>query len=811
MIKKLFSVVLCVSLIPTYAAFADFTVDTPEQMNEKVYCNATLNDNFADDSVLVVMNKHSSTVNKVHEISEFQSNELSETDILSVNDLTQISDDTDIKNIDEDNYKQILHIKLKEKGKKHVLETIKKLEKVDSIEYVGPNYYSTIEDTVPSQSKVADNSVISEAASANTTGSNDDVIIFNPITPNDPKLGDQYGLYNILALDAWDITTGSSSVKVGVIDSGISAHTDLNANLTTGWDFYHNNSITTDDAVGHGTHVAGIIGAVGNNNRGISGVCWNVSLVPLQVIDRTGNIEESCIISAINYATNHDVPIINCSIAGYGYSYGEKIAIQNYPGLFVCGAGNDSSNNDTKPSYPNSYTLDNIVSVAATNRYDALWEDSNYGATSVDITAPGDFILSTKNQNSYDYKKSGTSFASPMVAGVAALIKSVRPEFTAKQIKTCILNGADPLEHLKGYCATGGRLNAFKAVSLAAESTVITGDFNGDGKDEIQKLVPVMKSSENPSNKLLFYGTFNENDFAIKGRYTQYNGQKIAGRVVAGDFNGDGRDDIAAMYDYGNNNPKIHVFKSTGTEFMNWETWFTDTNYFNPDSVSERFTAGDFNGDGKDDIAAMYDYADGTTKILVFISTGSSFEYWDSWYTENRAGYYKASSVTGRFKAGDFNNDGKDDIATMYAYNDDTTQIHVFKSTGTSFNNWETWYLESNAGYYKTTSVSDRFTVGDFNGNGVDDIATMYNYGNGKMQLHVFASTGTAFNNWTSWRSYDTAGSYYPDHTSGFVAGDINGDAKADIISKYNYSAGPTHLLLFKSTGSGFNGWKRLY
>ncbi len=777
MLSTLMLVVCCKITVQTNAT--ELSEDSiQKEATKKVYSSATIEDDFEPDSVIVVINKESGAINKVHSKEKFKGVEIEE-----IRDLTQITGDIKSKNIDEENYQQILQITLKEKTKKEVLKAIKAFEKLDEVEYVGPNYNESIkmdEDTI------------------------------DGTIPNDSLFEDQYALTTISAPEVWDITKGTRTVKVGVIDTGISAHPDLNANLTTGWDFYNDNEITTDDTQSHGTHVAGIIGAVGNNNIGISGVCWNVTLVPLQANrTATDNLPNWATISAITYAINNQIPILNMSASGSSYDYELKIAIQNYPGLFVCTSGNDYNDNDVNPYYPANYNLDNVISVANTMEFDFLSSDSNYGAETVDLGAPGSDIYSTIPNNKYK-KKSGTSMAAPAVAGVAALIKSVRPDFTAEKIKNCILEGVDKVYDLEGMCVTEGRLNAYKAVSLALNYSIVTGDFKGNGKDEILRLTPIAATSEDAYNKIALHVTSSDGTTTLWRKYSLYNGSKIQGRIVAGDFNGDGKDDVATMYDYDNYCPKIHIFKSNGESFDDWETWFAETGIFNPNSVTERFTAGDFNGDGKDDIAAMYDYADGSTKILVFISTGTSFNYWSSWYTESRPGYYVAEYVTGRFSAGDFNNDGKDDIATMYDYPSGATRIHVFKSNGTSFGNFETWYAQNNPGYYKTEKVLNRFAAGDYNGDGKDDIATMYDYDSGTMKIHAFTSTGTAFNNCQTWNTQSTAGTYFPLRTSGFVAGDINGDGKDDIISKYNYVKGTTHLLYFRSTGSNFANWLKI-
>ncbi len=251
------------------------------------------------------------------------------------------------------------------------------------------------------------------------------------LTPNDTSYNLLWGLNNtsdadIDAPEAWDITTGSSSVVIAVIDTGVAYnHNDLNdlttnniwsntgenctapigdndnngyANDCRGWNFLDNNNDPTDYN-SHGTHVSGTIAAIGNNNsNGITGVMWNAQIMPLRFLGVSGSGDTANAISAINYAANNGARIINASWGGGSYSQALYDAI-NYARsnnvLFVAAAGNDGADNDTAPSYPASYNLDNIISVAATTQTDGLASFSNYGATSVDVGAPGVNIYSS--------------------------------------------------------------------------------------------------------------------------------------------------------------------------------------------------------------------------------------------------------------------------------------------------------------------------------------------------------------------------------------------------------------------------------
>jgi len=234
------------------------------------------------------------------------------------------------------------------------------------------------------------------------------------VTPNDTSFGSQWGLHNtgqtvngtagtadadIDAPEAWAIEQGDNAVTVAVIDSGIAMnHPDLSANVVSGWDFVDSDS-TPEDLNGHGTHVAGIIGAVGNNSTGVSGVNWDVKIMPLRVFNINGSGSTSDFAAAVDYAVASGVKIMNYSGGGTGFSQTSYNAISDAldsGALLIAAAGNDSINNDVGTHhYPSDYDLDNIISVAATDQDDDLASFSNYGAISVDVAAPGVNIYST--------------------------------------------------------------------------------------------------------------------------------------------------------------------------------------------------------------------------------------------------------------------------------------------------------------------------------------------------------------------------------------------------------------------------------
>ncbi len=335
--------------------------------------------------------------------------------------------------------------------------------------------------------------------------------------PNDPGYKDMWGLNNtgqtggtvdadVDAPEAWDTTTGSPGTVVAVIDEGIDVnHPDLKNNLWTnpgevagnrvdddrngyvddvnGYDFANNDATVYDpDPISgkgdeHGTHVAGTIAARGNNGVGVTGLNWEAQVAALKFLSTDGG-STSDAVEAINYAVAEGIDISNNSWGGGGYSQALRDAIARADAnghIFLAAAGNGGADgvgddNDASPQYPANFDVPNVVSVAATDDADRLASFSNFGATTVDLAAPGVGILSTLPGNSYG-RYSGTSMATPHVAGVAALIKSRNPGLDDAQVKAQLLQYVDKKASLQGKVATNGRLNALRAVTENADTT----------------------------------------------------------------------------------------------------------------------------------------------------------------------------------------------------------------------------------------------------------------------------------------------------------------------------------------------------
>jgi len=308
--------------------------------------------------------------------------------------------------------------------------------------------------------------------------------------PNDPFYPLQWAPPIIQAPNAWAVTTGARNVVVAVLDSGIDlSHPDLAANIWSnprelptngiddesngfiddvhGWNFL-NDTNDVQDVYGHGTHIAGIIGAVGNNGAGITGLNWQVSLMPLKILGDNGIGTVSAALAAMSYVTmmrrdfETNIVVSNNSwgaTTAASVVMQDAIAAMGAVGIaFVAAAGNNASNNDVIARYPSSYDVPNVIAVAASDSFDNLSSFSNYGPTTVDLAAPGSLIYSTFPGGGYGYL-SGTSMAAPQVTGAVALLAAAQPGVTVAKLRAAILGSTDTIPSMVGLTVTGGRLN----------------------------------------------------------------------------------------------------------------------------------------------------------------------------------------------------------------------------------------------------------------------------------------------------------------------------------------------------------------
>ncbi|HEU5077958.1 MAG TPA: S8 family serine peptidase [Opitutaceae bacterium] len=341
------------------------------------------------------------------------------------------------------------------------------------------------------------------------------------VVPNDPRFGDQWALQNsgqsggtsgadIKAVSAWDVRSSPGSIIVAVLDSGVRAsHEDLAANLWVNPKETAGNGVDDDgngyvddvngmyslvatgaansgditDKVGHGTSVASVIGAVGNNGKGIAGIAWNVKMMICRMADNGGEAATSDIIESVDYAVANGAKIINISYGGRGYSnaeYDSMAKARDAGVIIVASAGNDGVSDQIKANYPASIPLENIISVANTTRTDALAPSSVYGGL-VELGAPGTDILaaSKDGDSSYDYV-TGTSLSAPMVSGSLALLAAQFPSDNYRQLINRLLRSVDKIPALNGKVQTGGRLNLNKALNSAAGANTPFNDNFAD-------------------------------------------------------------------------------------------------------------------------------------------------------------------------------------------------------------------------------------------------------------------------------------------------------------------------------------------
>lgn len=360
------------------------------------------------------------------------------------------------------------------------------------------------------------------------------------ILMNDPQIHKKWGLQKSNALNAWQLTTGSREIIVAIVDTGIdTTHPDLKNNLwrnpgetgkdsrgrdkatngidddgngyvddVHGWNFVNKNHNLTDNH-GHGTHIAGIVGAEGGNKFGVTGVAPKVSLMVLKYYDPNSPSDNlTNTVKAFDYAVKMNAHIINYSGGGKEFSRPEFQAVKRAEQkgiLFVAAAGNERSNSDFNKYYPADYDLDNIVSVTAIDPTLKVLESSNYGVRTVDIAAPGENIYSTmpKKQGLFS-TMTGTSQATAFVSGVAALLMAHNRDFDAKAVRKYILRTGDKLNWLKSKTRTSKKLNVLRALTMldqgvGASGVVAANTSNADA--DVFRAPSDQKSGQSNLNK----------------------------------------------------------------------------------------------------------------------------------------------------------------------------------------------------------------------------------------------------------------------------------------------------------------------
>ncbi|MEZ4970887.1 MAG: T9SS type A sorting domain-containing protein [Flavobacteriaceae bacterium] len=335
---------------------------------------------------------------------------------------------------------------------------------------------------------------------------------------------------------------------------------------------------------------------------------------------------------------------------------------------------------------------------------------------------------------------------------------------------------------------------------------MVSGDFDGDSIDDIATLY-----DNTGNNTILKIWLSSTNSFILsKGndgwwKTGGYNANKTTGRMVSGDFDGNGFDDIAAFYDNGNSSTSLHMWLSSGTHitYQNSSGWWSTSGY-DPNKITGRVVSGDFDGNGFDDIAAFYDNGNSSTSLHMWLSSGTHITYQNSsgWWSTSG---YDPNKITGRVVSGDFDGNGFDDIAAFYDNGNSSTSLHMWLSSGThiTYQNSSGWWSTSG---YDPNKITGRVVSGDFDDNGFDDIAAFYDNGNSSTSLHTWLSSGThiTYQNSNGW--WNTSG-YDVNKVKGrVVSGDYNNDGKTDISAFYDYSQtnGDVRSNIWHSTGNSF-------
>lgn len=630
----------------------------------------------------------------------------------------------------------------------------------------------------------------------------------NSVTPNDPLFNRQTYLQQIHAPDAWTLTTGSEKVVIAVIDSGLDIdHPDLKDSVWTnpgeipgdgidndgngyiddinGWDFI--NDIPDPKpkfggdfliaGIHHGTLLSGIIAARGNNNLGITGICWRCKVMPLRVLNNQGEGDVFTVVRAIDYAIQKKVDVINLSFVGDTPSSFLEAAIRRATDagiVVVAASGNDQSEEhgvdlSKNPVYPACYNLsDNVISVGSIDSIGQKALFSNYGPC-IDIMAPGADIFSTQVvhyeragfDTFYGDGWSGTSLSTAIVTGAIALMKSANPSLTPSEIATIIRTTCDPIDSLnplfpgKLGC---GELNTYKLVRAAIDKSKEQNPFQ-DTPDIHQSLIAI--SDNTGKVPLTFFDRTGRQVSAnmVSFPYTPYHvpysmsTSSKSGIVVFGAGPGGG--------------PHVRTFDRAGnliSQFFAYDSRFRG---------GVNVAIGDIDGDGEEDIVVM-PASSGGAQVRIFSLAGALKGQFFAYDHKLRGGYHLA--------LGDLNNDGKDEIIVTPSRGVASGDVRVFTQEGV---------LRMQFFAYANTPLSDiSIVVGDTDGDGSEEIITAP--GRGKGAVKVFNSFGALK------RSFYPYGIAFDGGIS-LAVGDLDGNRKDDIVTVPRARA-PARVTLFDET-----------
>ncbi|MDP3900117.1 MAG: S8 family serine peptidase [bacterium] len=644
------------------------------------------------------------------------------------------------------------------------------------------------------------------------------LIVFTPISaqalqPNDTAYSQQWYLQKIGAQQAWDIEYNSSQVIIAVIDTGVDInHPDLRDNIwinkdeipdngidddkngyiddLNGWDFYHNVADPrpkfedgfTDIGINHGTIVAGIIAAVGNNSFALSGVNWQAQIMPLKTLNDSGQGKVTDVIKSIDYAIDNGARIINLSFVGtqYSDSLAEAIGRAHQAGIIVvAAAGNENEQGlghslDKDPMYP--VCMDGgsnmIIGVAATDDLDQKAVFSNYGSSCIDIAAPGISIiglsaydpqrefLGEKFDKYYQGYWSGTSMSAPLVSGSFALLKSINPKLKRSEIINILLSSSDNINRINPQYANllgAGRLNLKNAAQIVHQQLTSFNNYIVTAPQG--KFVPMVK---------LF------SDGSAKNEFNAYGENFFGGAAVAtGDIDGDGVDEIITGAGNGGG-PHVRIFNNRGE--LKGQFFAYSENFRGGVNI----TTGDIDGDGVDEIITGAGNGGGP-HVRIFNNRGELKGQFFAYNSDLRNGVSAA--------AGDIDGDGVDEIITG-AGSGTKPEVRVFGA--------DLKLKKSFFAYNENFRGGVNIAAGDVDGNGIDDIITGAKFGGGP-HVRVFNHNGSV-------RSQFFA--YDADFRGGvnIGIGDMDNNGVDEIITGAGVGGGP-HVRVFNDQGKLLNGF----
>lgn len=598
------------------------------------------------------------------------------------------------------------------------------------------------------------------------------------LSPDDAELGEQWYLETIHALTAWDAQTGSRDVVVAVLDTGVDLdHPDLADNLwqnageiadneidddgngfvddVHGWDFVDDDGLPEpyadagDVVASHGTMIAGIVGARGDNETGTAGIAWHVSIMSLRMLDEEGSGDSVIAAQAIRYAVDNGARIINMSFAGVGADTDLRLAVEeayNAGVVVVAAMGNESEDTDESAVYPACLmgeTEDWVIGVASTDRQDDPSDFSNYGRSCTDISAPGEDIFgpmyydpSGGYYDAYDGDWSGTSVAAPMVTGAAALLLSAYPDLTVDEVRNTLKLSVDPLSlprALRGKYGSG-RLNVAQALAIGAQfsdGSVASSDDDSQTTNMVLQSPAVIAfgNSSNASPTVSLYTA----DGVQSASFAVY-AEAFAGgvRLALGDVNADGSAEVITGTGRGGG-PQVRIFTPQGALVGQ---------FFAYDSTSRQgvsVATGDVDNDGTDD-------------IVTAVGLGVSREI-IAW---SRKGVELARFTATEFSineelrlaVGDVDGDSGQEIVVAGGFGS-TPKIVVYEPDGTRLSTFAPYASGFTGGVY--------VAVGDVNGDGVDDVVTGTGNGGGP-HVRVFNADGAVIGQFFAYGSTERHG-----------------------------------------------------